>query len=40
MRDYLHVQKWGGAISLLLNHKLNGRLNGVDVLVELFDLVR
>ena len=40
MQDYPRVQRWGGAISLLLNHKLNGGLNGVDVLVELFDLVR
>ena len=40
MPDYPRVQEWDGAIGLLLNRELDGWLNGVDVLVELFNLVK
>ena len=39
MSDYPGVQEWDGAINLLLDRELDGGLNGVDVLMELFDVI-
>ena len=39
MSDYPGVQEWNGAINLLLDRELDGGLNGVDVLMELLDVI-